>query len=120
MIFTAAAVQFEPTLFAKESNVAALSDLVEKAASDGARLITTPEMATTGYCFHDTEEAATVVEQIPGPTTETFAEIASRRNCYIVVGMPEVDATSGLFYNSAVLIGPEGIVGTHRKTHPYI
>lgn len=120
MTFTAAAVQFEPTLFAKESNVAALTDLVEKAASDGARLITTPEMATTGYCFHDTEEAATVVEQIPGPTTETFAEIASRRNCYIVVGMPEVDATSGLFYNSAVLIGPEGIVGTHRKTHPYI
>ena len=39
MTFTAAAVQFEPTLFAKESNVAALSDLVEKAASDGARMV---------------------------------------------------------------------------------
>ncbi|OZF37439.1 nitrilase-related carbon-nitrogen hydrolase [Rhodococcus sp. 14-2483-1-2] len=120
MTFTAAAIQFEPTLFAKDANVAALAELVDKAASDGAELITTPEMATTGYCFHDPGEASTVVEQIPGPTTDTFVEIAARRDCYIVLGMPEVDPTSGLFYNSAVLIGPQGIIGTHRKTHPYI
>lgn len=120
MTFTAAAIQFEPTLFAKDANIESLAELVEKAASDGAELITTPEMATTGYCFHDGEEAATVVEQIPGPTTGVFEEIAARRDCYIVLGMPEVDPDSGLFYNSAVLIGPEGILGTHRKTHPYI
>ncbi|OZD08088.1 amidohydrolase [Rhodococcus sp. 06-235-1A] len=120
MTFSAAAIQFEPTLFAKDANIAALADLVDKAASDGAELITTPEMATTGYCFHDPEEAATVVEEIPGPTTDTFVEIAARRDCYIVLGMPEVDPKTGLFYNSAVLVGPEGIVGTHRKTHPYI
>ncbi|MFX8926054.1 nitrilase-related carbon-nitrogen hydrolase, partial [Acinetobacter baumannii] len=40
-------------------------------------------------------------------------------DCYIVVGMPEVDE-DGIYFNTAVLIGPDGIVGRHRKTHPYI
>jgi predicted amidohydrolase len=34
--------------------------------------------------------------------------------------MPEIDPNTSLYYNSAVLIGPEGVIGCHRKTHPYI
>ncbi|MDF2998226.1 MAG: amidohydrolase [Xanthobacteraceae bacterium] len=115
-----AAVQFEPTMFEKDRNIAGLLTLVEEAAQSGARLIVTPEMGTTGYCWFDREEVAPFVETIPGPTTERFQELAAKHDCYIVVGMPEVDAASGLYYNSAVLVGPEGVVGKHRKTHPYI
>jgi predicted amidohydrolase len=29
-------------------------------------------------------------------------------DCYIVIGLPEVDPSTNLYYNSAALIGPEG------------
>ena len=47
--YLAAAIQFEPLMFAKEANLRQLLILVEQAAQKGARLNTTPEMATTGY-----------------------------------------------------------------------
>ncbi|WP_145590839.1 nitrilase-related carbon-nitrogen hydrolase [Yersinia aleksiciae] len=119
-IFTAAAIQFEPSMFAKEANVRQLLALVEQAAQKGARLITTPEMATTGYCWFDRQEIAPMVETVPGESTERFAKIAQRYQCYIVLGMPEVDPETALYYNSAVLIGPQGVMGCHRKSHPYI
>ncbi|WAC29374.1 nitrilase-related carbon-nitrogen hydrolase [Ancylobacter sp. SL191] len=115
-----ATVQFEPTLFEKERNITRLLDLVAEAAGEGGKLIVTPEMGTTGYCWFDRAEVAPFIETIPGPTTARFAALAQQQDCYIVIGMPEVDAATGLYYNSAVLIGPEGVVGTHRKTHPYI
>ncbi|CNK77555.1 nitrilase-related carbon-nitrogen hydrolase [Yersinia frederiksenii] len=118
--FTAAAIQFEPLMFAKEANVRQLLALVEQAAQQGARLITTPEMATTGYCWFDRQEVAPMVETVPGESTARFTELAQRYQCYIVLGMPEVDPATSLYYNSAVLIGPQGVIGCHRKSHPYI
>ncbi|MGQ4274915.1 nitrilase-related carbon-nitrogen hydrolase [Terrihabitans sp. B22-R8] len=118
--FKAAAVQFEPSFGNKSHNVSALLRLAEEAAEQGARLICTPEMGTTGYCWYDRAEIAPHVEPIPGPTTQLFAELASLHDCYLVVGMPEVDPETGLYYNSAVLIGRDGVIGVHRKTHPYI
>lgn len=118
--FLAAAVQFEPTLSAKTANIDRLLALVEQAAQQGAKLITTPEMATTGYCWYDRDDIADQVETIPGPTSERFAALARRYQCYIVLGMPEVETETRLYYNSAALIGPDGVIGCHRKSHPYI
>jgi predicted amidohydrolase len=118
-IHKVAAIQFEPTMFEKERNIARLFELCEQAATAGARLIVTPEMGTTGYCWFDRAEVAPFVETIPGPTTSRFAALARKHECYIVVGMPEVDE-DGIYFNTAVLIGPDGVVGRHRKTHPYI
>jgi predicted amidohydrolase len=118
--YRVAAIQFEPLLGAKDQNIAQLQGLVERAAQNGARLIVLPEMATTGYCWYSREEVAPFVEPIPGPTTNTFAELARRYACYIVIGMPEVAPHSGIFYNSAALVGPEGLVGVYRKTHSYV
>src|ERR1700751_1906869 len=114
-----ATVQFEPTMFDKERNISRLLELCEQAAISGARLIVTPEMGTTGYCWFDRAEVAPFVERIPGPTTDRFAALAREQGCYIVVGMPEVDE-DGIYFNAAVLMGPDGIFGRHRKTHPYI
>lgn len=119
-IFKAAAVQFEPTMFEKERNVARLLTLAREAADNGAKLIVTPEMGTTGYCWFDRDEVASQVETIPGPTTDRFAALAKETGTYIVIGMPEVDPATNLYFNSAALIGPDGLVGKHRKSHPYI
>ncbi|WP_138420466.1 nitrilase-related carbon-nitrogen hydrolase [Aquibacillus sediminis] len=118
--YKVAAIQFEPTQFEKDYNIGMLYQMVEEAARSGAKLIVTPEMGTTGYCWYNREEVAPFVESIPGKTTNQFEELATRYNIYIVIGLPEVDLKTNLYYNSAVLIGPKGLIGKHRKTHPYI
>ncbi|TAI67311.1 hypothetical protein CWO89_03210 [Bradyrhizobium sp. Leo170] len=118
--YRAATVQFEPTMYEKERNLARLIKLCTEAAAEGARLIVTPEMGTTGYCWYDRDEVKPFVETVPGPSTDRFQRICEQHNCYIVLGMPEVDPATELYYNTAVLIGPNGIVGRHRKSHPYI
>ena len=118
--YKVAAVQYEPSQFKKDYNIDSLIKLCEEAAKNDAKLIVTPEMGTTGYCFLNREEISSLVESIPGPTTKKFYEIAKKFNCFIVVGLPEVDDESKLYYNSAVLIGPKGIIGKHRKSHSYI
>jgi predicted amidohydrolase len=118
--YKAASVQFEPTMFAKDGNIEQLLELVGQAADEGSRLIVTPEMGITGYCWFDRAEVQPFVETVPGKTTDRFGEIARRYDCYIVIGLPEVDPDTNLYYNTAVLIGPKGVIGKHRKTHPYI
>jgi len=118
--YEVATVQYEPSQFNKEHNINSLLLLCEKAAKKGAKLIVTPEMGTTGYCFLNREEISSLVESIPGTTTKKFQAIAKKFNCFIVVGLPEIDDETQLYYNSAVLIGPDGLIGKHRKSHGYI
>jgi predicted amidohydrolase len=115
--YRVAAIQYEPTLGEKEKNVRDLLRLVENAATHDARLIVLPEMATTGYCWVSSDEIAPYTEPIPGPTTERFQVVASQYNCFIAFGLPEVDLETDIYYNSMVLLGPEGIVGKYRKLH---
>lgn len=118
--YRVAAIQFEPLLGAKEQNLDRLEALTLEAARGGARLVVQPEMGTTGYCWFDRDEIRSMVEPIPGPTTERFSAIAREHGCYIVVGMPEIAPDTGIFYNSAALLGPRGVIGVYRKTHSYI
>ena len=118
--YKVATIQYEPTQFDKEKNINNLVKLCEEAAKGGAKLIVTPEMGTSGYCFLNRSEIKNLVEKIPGPTTKQFEKIANKHSCFIVIGLPEVDEDTKLYYNSAVLIGPNGIIGKHRKSHSYI
>ena len=118
--YRVAAIQYEPTSGEKEKNVADLLRLVEEAAQHEARLIVLPEIATTGYCWESREEVAPHVEPVPGPTTDRFQQLATRYDCFIAVSLPEVDPATNVYYNSMVLIGPEGVIGTYRKIHSYI
>ncbi|MEE9248133.1 MAG: nitrilase-related carbon-nitrogen hydrolase [Dehalococcoidia bacterium] len=118
--YRAAAIQYAPTLFEKEKNLLEQQEMVEEAARNEAKLIVMVEMATTAYCFYSRAEISPYVEPIPGPTTEMFGEIASHYGCYVVVGMPEVDPETNIYYNSLALIGPSGVIGKYRKTHSYI
>ena len=63
--YEVATVQYEPSQFKKDHNIDSLLALCEKAAKKGAKLIVTPEMGTTGYCFLNREEISPLVEEIP-------------------------------------------------------
>ncbi|CAM3311653.1 nitrilase family protein [Paracoccus nototheniae] len=90
--------------------------MIEKAADAGASVIILPELANSGYVFRSRSEAFSLSELIPdGPSSRAWAEVAARRRIYLVAGMAERE--SNRLYNSAVIIGPSGIIGTYRKLH---
>ncbi|MDI3534052.1 MAG: hypothetical protein PWQ82_417 [Thermosediminibacterales bacterium] len=59
-----AAVQFNPQLNERDKNVEALLKVVTEAAQNGAKLIVTPEMATTGYYYADRKAIEPFVDTI--------------------------------------------------------
>lgn len=121
MRYAAAAVQYEPRFGDKAHNLGQLLHLTEEAARAGARLIVLPEMATTGYCFRSRAEIAPFVEPVPGgPTSDALAILAARLGVHIVIGLPEVDLATDIYYNTAALIGPDGYLGKYRKLHSFL
>lgn len=117
---TVSAIQFEPKFKEKKRNLEKIENLIRESASKGARLIVTPEMATTGYIWSNRNEIKPFVETIPGNTTDIMCKIANELDVYIVIGLAEVDKDTDDYFNTAVLIGPEGIIGRYRKVHPYM
>ena len=77
-------------------------------------------MATTGYCWESRAEIAPHVEAVPGPTTARFQQLATQYACFIALGLAEVDPTTNVYYNTLVLLGPEGLIGTYRKVHSFL
>ncbi len=50
-----------------------------------------------------------------GPTSQALELACRRLGVYAVVGLLEADA--GRIYNSALLVGPDGLLARYRKTH---
>ena len=54
-------------------------------------------------------------EKVPdGPSTKAWIEVAQETNTYIVAGICEKLSETD-FYNSAVLIGPDGFIDVYRR-----
>ena len=56
-----------------------------------------------------------LAEAVPGPTTERIAALCKELGTFVVCGMLEKSGTQ--MFNTAVLIGPEGLIGSYRKVH---
>lgn len=111
-----ACVQMEPIVGEKDRNVRRSIEMIEEAADKGATLVVLPELCNSGYVFDTREEAFALSEEIPaGPTCQTWAGVASKHGLHIVAGIDERDGDA--LYNSSVVIGPHGYVGTFRKVH---
>ncbi|WP_405970504.1 nitrilase family protein [Streptomyces sp. NBC_00988] len=113
---TVAAVQTRPVIGEVDVNLAAIAEAVTQAAERGATLVVLPELCTTGYVFASREEAAALAEEIPsGPSTRFLTGLSARLGVHLVAGIAEREGD--LLYNSAVLLGPDGHLGTYRKVH---
>jgi predicted amidohydrolase len=111
-----ACIQMEPHVGDKARNVERSIELIEEAAGQGAKLVVLPELANSGYVFESREEAFELAETVPdGETVRAWAAAAKRHGLYLTAGICERDGEA--LYNSAVLIGPEGHIGTFRKVH---
>jgi N-carbamoylputrescine amidase len=111
-----ACIQMEPMVGEKEANLRKSLAMIEEAAGHGARLIVLPELCNSGYVFESRDEAFSLAEPVPdGTTSRAWMEIARRRDLHIVAGISEREGDA--LYNSSVVIGPDGHVGSFRKVH---
>jgi len=108
--------QFNTAFARKQENLEKIRAATGDISPD---LLVLPEFFATGYQFVSKDEVAELAEPIPhGDTTEFLISLSKDRNVYIVAGLPERDGN--VFYNSAVLTGPEGFIGLYRKTHLFL
>lgn len=110
-----AVAQIEPQLAENERNLDACLARMDEAATAGAQLLVLPECAIPGYMFDSADEALPFAEEIPGQTTETLERECRRLGLHVVCGLLERDGDA--LRNTAVLVGPDGLIGTYRKTH---
>jgi predicted amidohydrolase len=112
----------------KAANLEKYLHFIEEAAGLDARLLVFPEVSLQGYLkkrgapsepevIELTRYYRKTAETVPGPTTDLIGKHAARHNLYIQIGMAEAARAGQVFYNSAVLVGPEGVVGVFRKLH---
>lgn len=93
-----------------------LEKVAKKLSSARCDLMVLPELFASGYQFASREEVAALAEPVPdGATTRRLCEVARERSMHIVAGLPERDGNR--YYNSAVVVGPKGVIGCYRKTH---
>jgi len=110
-----AVAQLDPKLGERERNLEACLQRVQEAAAAGAQLVVLPECAVPGYMFEGLDEGFKYAEDVPGPTTEALAEACERLDTYVVCGLLQRDGDQ--LRNAAVLVGPDGLIGTYWKTH---
>ncbi|MCM3763155.1 nitrilase family protein [Alkalihalobacillus oceani] len=111
-----ACIQMEPVFGDIPGNTRKSIELINQASNKGANIIVLPELCNSGYVFNSRIEALSLAEEIPsGPTVQSWIRVAKENDVYIVAGINEKEGDK--LYNSAVLIGPEGYIGTYRKNH---
>lgn len=114
-----AGVQMDPWMEQVNQNLEKILSETRTAARNGADLVVFPECALTGYMFISREEALPFMETVPGPATERLVESCRELDVHLVVGL--LEKSGDRCYNSAVLLGPGGIIGNYRKNHlPYL
>ncbi|MGA3110822.1 MAG: carbon-nitrogen hydrolase family protein [Candidatus Bathyarchaeia archaeon] len=100
----------------KEANFQKIEKLTIKAKEQGADLVIFPEMSLTGYVVHD--QVYELAETIPGPTVEKAEMLAKKTGVHIIFGMPELsEKTQATVFNTAVFVGPQGLIGKYRKMY---
>jgi predicted amidohydrolase len=102
------------------ANLARASELIARAAEQGAELVLLPE----NFAYLGPEEgkravAEPVGDAPQGPILTAIAEAAGRARVHVIAGgMPERAADPARPYNACVVVSPEGkTTGKYRKIH---
>jgi len=133
-----AAAQMPSRMGQVAANIARMERLARQAASRGAHVVVFPEAAVTGYLsqdlqinwrvgdrplsleFREGRSPRGVARSVPGPTIRRFGRLARQLSVYLVVPFVERDPATGLYHNTACLVGPDGRLLLHyRKVNPW-
>ena len=108
------------------ANLQTFYSYMERTASNRVDLIVFPEVAlqvcpgwredSSPPSVREMAYTRQTAETIPGQSTSNVVAKAKELNLFVVFGMTEKDA-AGLLYNANVFLGPDGVIGKHRKTY---
>lgn len=124
-IINVAVMNFKVAAGKKDVNLNKMKGLSVAAAKRGANLILFPELCVMGYDFYidekiDIKEKIKQTETLDGRVCKELAEVAKEHDLYIVFGTAEkINEDDTTLYNSAIAIGPEGVMGSYKKIHPF-
>lgn len=116
-------LQFNPVFGEVERNLHEVAEILGETPVD---LVVLPELFNTGYNFVSRREVEALAEPVPhGRSCQFLRELARGKRCYIAAGIAEREtvasgrgaANAGACYNSAVLVGPGGVIARYRKLH---
>jgi predicted amidohydrolase len=115
-----------PGTYDVDKNVELHLAYMEEAAGAGASLVVFPETSLQGYppdfqvsntedLLHRMQAAA---ESVPdGPNVRELISAAHKLGIHVVFGLTEAGQQPGILYNTLVLAGPTGFIGSYRKVH---
>lgn len=97
-----------------EKALAAIADT----ADQGAKLVVFGEIYLNGYETNEFTPLYAIAESADDPYVARLVESARQHDVHIIMGAStHKGAFPGQAYNSALLIGPRGLVGVYSKTH---
>jgi predicted amidohydrolase len=103
--------QFRPLFGKVNHNLNKVLQTLEQLEAD---IMVLPELAFTGYNFANRVELEKVAENPSGSLTiKALIDLCNRKKMVVVSGFAEKDGNK--IYNSAVLIGPRGLIHVYRK-----
>ncbi|MSO42023.1 MAG: hypothetical protein EXQ70_09075 [Solirubrobacterales bacterium] len=111
---TVALAQITGEPYEPDANRTLAATTIRRAFAGGADMILLPEMIIPGYVA-DAERLRPIAEPIDGPTVESWQCLAAEGVGHISGGFCESDGDD--LYNTAVVVGPEGVVLHYRKLH---
>jgi predicted amidohydrolase len=109
-----ACCQIDPTVGDLAANAELIEAHIRQAVEAGADVIVLPELATSGYMFADAEEARAAALTPADPAFTKWS--AAVGDSIVIGGFCELGDDARL-YNSAVMVGGDGVIATYRKTH---
>ena len=128
-----AAIQATPAILDAERCVEKAQRLLHEAADQSARLAAFPECFIPLYPSNAWARGASGFGgwaelwerlwensvDVPGPLLDRLVDVCRERELFCVIGVNERESERpGTLYNTAVYIGPSGLLGRHRKLMP--
>ncbi|MFA9401275.1 MAG: carbon-nitrogen hydrolase family protein [Acidobacteriota bacterium] len=128
-----AAIQATPEILDFEGCLAKAERLLDEAAAEDVKLAVLPETFVPLYPSGSWAAGAASFSgwdgfwermwdnsvDVPGPLTERLGAVCSNHGMYCVIGVNEREAERpGTLYNTMLTIGPQGLLGKHRKLMP--
>jgi len=108
-----AAMSMNGLLGQVDRNLGCIEQWSAKAKEVGADLALFPELVVHGHCDPNTWYNAEPVPE--GPSTQRLCQLAAKLNLVLSVGLSEKERD--IVYNTQVLVGPSGFLGSQRKIH---
>lgn len=115
---TVAALQLALNAPDAQTNIAAVSGLVEDAAANGAQIVLPPELFAGPYFCTVEDEALFALAHPLAEDPSVKAMQALAKGLGIAIPTSFFEREGHHYYNTLAMIGPDGeIMGTYRKSH---